>query len=101
MSPRHKKPRMCGCPFGNLKGHIFKPSGIPMSQLEHITIYRDELEVLSLCDFEDMTQEEAGRKMGASRGTVRRLLMSGRKKLVEAVVSVKALIFEPETNMQN
>jgi predicted DNA-binding protein (UPF0251 family) len=39
--------------------------------------------------------------MGASRGTVRRLLMSGRKKLVEAVVSVKALIFEPETNVQN
>jgi len=48
-----------------------------------------------------MTQEEAGRKMGVSRGTVHRLLMSGRKKLVEAVVSVKALIFESETNVQN
>lgn len=70
-----------------------------MGQLEHITLYRDELETLRLCDFEDMTQEEAGKQMGVSRGTVHRLLMSGRKKLVEAVVSSKALIFEPETNV--
>ena len=70
-----------------------------MSQLEHITLYRDELEALRLCDFEDMTQEEAGKQMGVSRGTVHRLLMSGRKKLVEALVSSKALIFEPETNV--
>ena len=96
MSPRHKKPRMCECPFGKLKGHIFKPSGIPMGQLQHITIYRDEIEALRLCDLEDLTQEEAGRRMGISRGTVHRLLMKGRKKLVEAVVSSKALIFESE-----
>jgi predicted DNA-binding protein (UPF0251 family) len=101
MSPRHKKPRKCGCPFGKLKGHIFKPSGIPMTALEHITLFRDELEALRLCDFEDMTQEEAGEQMGVSRGTVHRLLMSGRKKLVEAIVSSKAVIFEPETNVQN
>ena len=71
MSPRHKKPRRCGCPFGKLKGRIFKPSGIPMSQLEHITLYRDELEALRLCDFEDMTQEEAGKQMGV-KNTVSR-----------------------------
>jgi uncharacterized protein len=98
MSPRHKKPRKCECPFANLKGHIFKPSGIPMTALEHITLYTDELEALRLCDLEDLTQEEAGNSMGVSRGTVHRLLMSGRKKIVEAIVSSKAIIFKPETN---
>lgn len=87
---------MCECPFGKLKGRIFKPSGIPMGQIEHTTLYRDELEALRLCDLEDMTQEEAGKQMGVSRGTVHRLLMSGRRKLVDAIVSSKALIFESE-----
>jgi predicted DNA-binding protein (UPF0251 family) len=98
MSPRHKKPRKCACPFGKLRGSIFKPSGIPMGQLEHTKLYRDELEALRLCDFEDMTQEEAGKRMGVSRGTIHRLLMSGRKKLVEALVSSRAIIFESETD---
>ena len=100
MSPRQKKPRNCECPFGKLKGHIFKPSGIPMTALEHITIYRDELEALRLCDHEGMTQEQAGRSMGISRGTIQRLLMRGREKMVGAIISSKAIIFERETNVK-
>ena len=100
MSPRQKKPRKCECPFGKLKGHIFKPSGIPMTAIDHVTLYRDELEALRLCDFEGMTQEQAGRSMGISRGTVQRLLMSGREKIVGAIISSKAIIFEPETNVK-
>lgn len=100
MSPRLKKPRKCKCPFGKLKGHIFKPSGIPMTALDHIVLYRDELETLRLCDFEGMTQEQAGRSMGISRGTVQRLLMSGREKIVGAIITSKAIIFEPETNVK-
>ena len=83
-----------------MKGHIFKPSGIPMTALDHITLYRDELEALRLCDHEGMTQEQAGRSMGISRGTVQRLLMSGREKMVGAIVSSKAIIFERETNVK-
>jgi len=71
-----------------------------MSALDHVTLYRDELEALRLCDAEGMTQEQAGRSMGISRGTVQRLLMSGRKKTVEAIVSSKAIIFESETNVK-
>lgn len=71
-----------------------------MTALEHITLYRDELEALRLCDFEEMTQEQAGISMGISRGTVQRLLMSGRKKIVHAIVSSKAIVFEPETNVK-
>lgn len=91
MSPRYKKPRFCGC---KLKGRAFKPTGIPMPELERITIYRDELEALKLCDADDLTQEEAGEKMGISRGTVQRILASARKKAATALSGCKALVFE-------
>ena len=71
-----------------------------MTALDHITLYRDELEALRLCDHEGMTQEQAGRSMGISRGTVQRLLMSGREKIVGAIISSKAIIFERETNVK-
>ena len=71
-----------------------------MTALDHVTLYRDELEALRLCDFEGMTQEQAGRSMGISRGTVQRLLMNGREKIVGAIISSKAIIFEPETNVK-
>ena len=32
--------------------------------------------------------------MGISRGTIQRLLMSGREKIVGAIISSKAIIFE-------
>jgi len=91
MSPRPKKPRACGCP---LKGRAFKPTGIPMTQIERITLYRDELETLKLCDMEGLTQEEAGKRMGISRGTVQRILSSARKKVATALAECKALVLE-------
>ncbi|BCB96739.1 hypothetical protein JZK55_16610 [Dissulfurispira thermophila] len=77
---------------------IYKPIGIPMTELQHITIYRDELEAMRLCDLLDMTQETAGNKMGISRGTVQRLLSSARKKIIKAVAERKALCIEKEEN---
>ena len=91
MSPRHKKPRFCECP---LKGRAFKPAGIPMSGLEKITLYTDELEALKLCDHDGLTQEEAGLKMGISRGTVQRLLSSARGKTAAALSGCKAILLE-------
>ncbi|MGA2151200.1 MAG: DUF134 domain-containing protein, partial [Geobacteraceae bacterium] len=41
-----------------------------------------------------LTQDEAGKRMGISRGTVQRLLAQARKKTVEAVVLGKALLVE-------
>jgi len=40
-----------------------------------------------LCDSEGLTQEEAGARMGVSRGTVQRLLAAARKKIVDALVT--------------
>ncbi|MDA8155129.1 MAG: DUF134 domain-containing protein [Actinomycetota bacterium] len=91
MSPRHKKARVCGCPF---TGKGFKPTGIPMTQLEKIVLLRDELETLKLCDMDGLTQEEAGVKMGVSRGTVQRILSSARKKVAQAISECKAILLE-------
>ena len=91
MSPRYKKPRICSCP---VKGKAFKPTGIPLTELEKIVLYTDELEALKLCDLDGLTQEEAGLKMDVSRGTVQRILSSARRKTALALSGCKALVLE-------
>ena len=91
MSPRRKKLRVCECRF---KGRAFKPTGVPMTEIEKIVLYQDELEALKLCDLDGLTQEEAGKRMGISRGTVQRILSGARKKMAEAISGCKAIVFE-------
>jgi predicted DNA-binding protein (UPF0251 family) len=75
-------------------GRAFKPTGIPMTEIQRIILYDDELEALKLCDLDGLTQEEAGGRMGISRGTVQRLLSSARKKAAMALSECKAIVFE-------
>ena len=91
MSPRPKKIRNCQCRF---QGQAFKPSGTPMTELEKLTLYPDELEAVKLCDYDGLNQEQAGVQMGVSRGTIQRTLASARKKIAEALSLGKALILE-------
>jgi predicted DNA-binding protein (UPF0251 family) len=91
MSPRCKKPRHCKCSF---RGKAFKPTGIPMSEMERISLPLDELEALKLCDLDDLTQKEAGARMGVSRGTIQRILSVARKKVAMALAKGKAIVFE-------
>lgn len=92
MSPRLKKPRNCNCPFRANAEAVYKPAGTPLCDLEKVAIGHDEMEAMFLCDAEGLTQEEAGVRMGVSRGTVQRLLAQARKKIVETVVLGKALM---------
>jgi predicted DNA-binding protein (UPF0251 family) len=91
MSPRARKPRTCSCTF---RGKAFKPTGIPMTEVDRITLSRDELETLKLCDVDDLTQDEAGKRMGVSRGTVQRTLADARRKVALALTKGKAVVFE-------
>lgn len=70
---------------------FFKPTEIPLSELDVIKIELDEFESLRLCDYEGKNQIEAGEMMNVSRGTIQRLLESGRKKVIEALLYEKAL----------
>jgi predicted DNA-binding protein (UPF0251 family) len=49
------------------EGKAFKLTGVPMAMIEKIHFSREDREVLKLCDLDDMTQAEAGVKMGVSR----------------------------------
>jgi len=91
--PRPKKYRHCECKF---KGRAFKPTGTPLRELKSISMQRDELEVLRLCDLEGLFQEQAGERMEISRGTVQRLLATARKKVTKALIEGAALVFEEE-----
>ncbi len=66
-----------------------------MGVLEQIEMYRDEVEAIKLCDLDGLTQEEAGQRMGVSRGTVQRILSSARRKAAEALSGSKAIVFAP------
>jgi len=96
MCPRLKKPRICRCPYRGNAEEVYKPAGTPLRDLEQVILYRDEIEAMFLCDGENLSQEEAGKKMGISRGTVQRLLAQARKKTIEAIVLGKALAIAGE-----
>jgi predicted DNA-binding protein (UPF0251 family) len=65
-----------------------------MPEIEQIPLFRDELEAFKLCDLDGLTQQEAGVKMGVSRGTVQRILAAARRKVALALSQGKALVFE-------
>jgi predicted DNA-binding protein (UPF0251 family) len=66
-----------------------------MPDLEVLHLGEDELEALRLCDVEGLHQALAGDRMGVSRGTVQRLLKTGRATLVRALVENAALVIGP------
>jgi len=63
----------------------------PPRGLVPIFIDRAELESFRLVDLEGLSQEEAGKRMGVSRGTVWRLLQSARKKTAQALTEGRPL----------
>ena len=86
--PRCKKQRCCRILNDE---RIFKPTGIPMSNLEINEIEIDELEAVRLCDYEGKSQIETAEIMKISRGTVQRLLNSGRRKILDGLLHLKAI----------
>jgi uncharacterized protein len=65
-----------------------------MSEIEQVPLLREELETLKLCDLDDLTQAEAGTRMGVSRGTIQRILTVARKKVAKALSKGQAIVFE-------
>jgi len=70
----------------------------PPRGLEPIFINIAELEAFRLVDLEGLTQNEAGKRMGISRGTVWRLLQRARKKTAQALTQGRPLqiVTEPK-----
>jgi predicted DNA-binding protein (UPF0251 family)/predicted Fe-Mo cluster-binding NifX family protein len=72
----------------------FKPAGIKMCSLEEVSLTFDEIEAIRLADLENLYQEQVATRMGVSRQTVGRILVSARKKVAEALVEGKAIRLE-------
>lgn len=89
--PGRKKHRRCRPLEG---GRNFKPSGIPARMLEKVSLEVDEFEAIRLCDYDGLSQIEAAEAMKISRGTIQRLLISGRKKVTDVLLNQKELIIK-------
>jgi uncharacterized protein len=68
----------------------FSPT--PQTNSTPVIIEQAEIEALRLVDLEGLSQEEAGARMGVSRGTVWRLLQSARKKVAQALTEGRSLV---------
>jgi len=71
---------------------VYKPQGIPLRGIDTIEVSLDQFEALRLCDLEGLDQQQAGEKMGVSRGTIQRLLYGARRSIVEGIMNNKAII---------
>jgi predicted DNA-binding protein (UPF0251 family) len=63
----------------------------PRTAASSIAIEHAEVEALRLVDLEGLSQEQAGIKLGVSRGTVWRLLQSARRKVAQALTEGRPL----------
>ena len=75
----------------------FKPTGIPMRELEEVVVTLDEFEALRLADLDGLYQEAAAAEMGVSRPTFSRIIESAHKKVADALVHGKAVRIEGGT----
>lgn len=86
--PRPKKYRCVGC---KPNANYFKPRGIPLVELEEISLTMDELESIRLADYYGLYHEDAATKMKISRQTFGRILQGAHKKVAECLLMGKAL----------
>jgi len=70
---------------------LFKPAGVPASQLGEIVLGIDEMEAIRLADLEGLYQEQAAERMNVSRQTFGRIVSEARKKVARALVQGMSL----------
>jgi predicted DNA-binding protein (UPF0251 family) len=88
------RPKKCRCINCRPDASYFKPKGIPLVQLEEISLDLDELEAIRLADYEGRYHEDAARDMKVSRATFGRIVNGARHKVAEALIGGKALKIE-------
>jgi len=92
------RPKKCRCVGCSPNAFFFKPKGIPVTELDEVSIKLDELEAIKLADCEGLYHEEGAKKMGISRPTFGRILQEARRKVADAIVHGKALHIESQNN---
>jgi predicted DNA-binding protein (UPF0251 family) len=72
----------------------FKPLGVPMKELESVSLTFDEVEAIRLTDLEEMYQVDAAKSMNVSRQTLGNIVKSAHKKIAKALVKGMAIKIE-------
>ncbi len=88
------RPKKCRCIKSRPNAIYFKPRGIPLTELEEISVRLDEFEAIRLADHEGLYHEDAAGKMEISRATFGRILNEAHKKIAECLVKGMALRIE-------
>lgn len=78
------------------KSSLFKPNGIPASELVKVNIEMDEFEAIRLVDIEGFSQQEAAQQMQISRQTFANILKKSRFKISSALINGNALVLPDE-----
>ena len=69
----------------------YKPQGVPLRELSEVVITTEELETLRLRYVEDLSQNDAAKKMGLSQSQYQRDLVSTLKKITNALINGDAI----------
>ncbi|MCF8226413.1 MAG: DUF134 domain-containing protein [Bacteroidales bacterium] len=89
--PNRKKYRKIALP-PSMEG--YSPFGIPAGKFGEVTLLFEEFEAIRLTDYEDLTQEQAAKKMNISRPTFTRLYEKARKTIAKAFVEGKSITIQ-------
>lgn len=73
---------------------VFKPRGVPLSELAEVHLSSDGWEALRLCDHAGLDQEQAAARMGVSRPTFGRILDRARQAVATALVEGSSLVID-------
>ena len=77
----------------------FKPFGIPVRKIEKVILLFEEYEAIRLCDYENLTQEEAAERMHISRPTFNRLYNHARYTIAKALIEGRMILIQGGTFM--
>ncbi len=85
------RPRLNRRIFFNPHITYFKPQGVPMVNLEVVSLTHEETEALRLKNIESLNQNECAEKMHTSQSTFQRILSSAYAKMSDAIINGKAI----------
>jgi len=88
------RPCKCRKVYSNPRAEYFKPRGVPVCELDEVTLKVDEYEAVRLADLEECYQVDAAKRMCVSRQTFGNIIMSAHKKIADAIINAKALKIE-------
>ncbi len=69
----------------------FKPFGVDINKVQVVELLFEEYEAIKLTDYQNLTQDEAAKKMDISRPTFTRIYDKARKTIAEALVEGKII----------